>query len=94
MQLLMQNAGTILISLLLAGLLTLILIRLIRSKKKGSSTCSCGSGCAHCAMAGSCHGGHTDGTPSKSEKPHPGKVPCPKCAACPPGEDAQDAGAR
>ena len=47
-----SNLGTILISLLLALLVTGIVIKLKRDKKKGVS--SCGGNCAHCAMNGSC----------------------------------------
>ena len=45
--------GTVLVALLLAALVAFISVTLIRDKKKGKS--SCGAGCAHCAMSGSCH---------------------------------------
>ena len=48
-----ENAGTIAVSLLLIGLITLIIIRLRRDKKQGKS--SCGGNCGCCPMAGSCH---------------------------------------
>ena len=47
------NLGTILISLILAVIVTLIVVYLLRQKKAGKS--SCGAGCAHCAMHGQCH---------------------------------------
>ena len=47
-----ENAGTIAVSLLLIGLVTLIIVRLRRDKKKGKS--SCGANCGCCPMAGSC----------------------------------------
>ena len=47
------NLGTILISLVLAVIVTLIVVYLLRQKKAGKS--SCGAGCAHCAMHGQCH---------------------------------------
>ena len=47
------NLGTILISLVLAVIVTLIVVYLLRQKKAGKS--SCGAGCAHCAMLGQCH---------------------------------------
>ena len=53
MQWLGENAGTILISLALAGLVALILVRLRRDKKKGQ--CACGGNCGCCPMAGACH---------------------------------------
>lgn len=53
LQWLLENYGTILVSLVLIGLVIAITIYLTRQKKQGKS--SCGAGCAHCAMAGQCH---------------------------------------
>ena len=47
-----ENAGTIIISLALLGLVTGIIIRLRKDKKQGKS--SCGGSCGHCPMAGTC----------------------------------------
>ena len=47
------NLGTILISLVLAVIVTLIVVYLLRQKNAGKS--SCGANCAHCAMHGQCH---------------------------------------
>ena len=47
------NLGTILISLVLAVIVTLIVVYLLRQKKAGKS--SCGANCAHCSMHGQCH---------------------------------------
>ena len=47
------NLANILIVLALAALVAVIIATMIRDKKKGRS--SCGAGCAHCAMRGSCH---------------------------------------
>lgn len=49
------NLGTIVIAGVLLAVIVLISIQLIRDKKKGKSSCGCN--CAHCAMAGKCHGG-------------------------------------
>ena len=49
----MENAGTIMISLLLIGLVAGIIVKLRRDKKKG--TCSCGGNCGCCPMGGCCH---------------------------------------
>lgn len=49
------NLGTIVIAGVLLAVILLISIQLIRDKKKGKSSCGCN--CAHCAMAGQCHGG-------------------------------------
>ena len=47
------NLGTILISLVLAVIVTLIVVYLLRQKKAGKSTC--GANSAHCAKHGQCH---------------------------------------
>lgn len=48
-----ENIGTIFICLVLIVIVAAIIRSLIRDKKRGKS--SCGAGCAHCAMSGSCH---------------------------------------
>lgn len=48
-----DNAGTIVVSLLLVGLITGIVVHLRKNKKQGKS--SCGGNCGCCPMAGSCH---------------------------------------
>ncbi len=48
-----ENIVTILICLVLALVVTAIIVKLIRDRRKGKSSCGCN--CAHCAMAGSCH---------------------------------------
>lgn len=49
-----ENAGTIIISLLLAGIVIAVIVSRIRARKQGKSSCGCG--CANCAMHGACHG--------------------------------------
>ena len=53
------NLLTIGILLVLAAAVFAIVFSLIRDRKKGLS--SCGGGCAHCPMAGSCHKKAADG---------------------------------
>ena len=48
-----ENAGTIIVSIALAGLAAGIVIRMRKDKKRGKSTCGCNCSC--CPMAGSCH---------------------------------------
>lgn len=50
-----DNLGTILITVVLVTILAAIVVKLVRDKRKGKS--SCGGNCAHCALGGSCHGG-------------------------------------
>ncbi len=45
---------TVLICAALVVVVGLIIFSLIRDKRRGKSSCGCN--CAHCAMAGSCHG--------------------------------------
>ena len=49
----MNNAGTIIVSIALIGLVAGIIIRLRKDKKQGKS--SCGGNCGCCPMSGSCH---------------------------------------
>lgn len=49
---LVNNLGTIIVTLLLAAVVALIVINHIRKKKQGKSTCGCG--CADCPMKNKC----------------------------------------
>lgn len=48
-----ENLGTIIITVVVVAILAAIVVKLVRDKRKGKS--SCGGNCAHCAMGGSCH---------------------------------------
>lgn len=48
-----DNLATIAICLFLAAIVTAIILKLAKDKKKGRSSCGCI--CASCAMHGSCH---------------------------------------
>ncbi len=48
-----QNIGTLLVILVLAAVVSAIIIKMVKDKRQGKS--SCGHNCAHCAMAGVCH---------------------------------------
>lgn len=48
-----SNLATILICGALTVLVAAVVLHLVRSKKKGKSSCGCG--CANCAMHGACH---------------------------------------
>ena len=48
-----ENAGTVIVSIALIGLVAGIIIRLRGDRKRGKSSCGCNCGC--CPMAGSCH---------------------------------------
>lgn len=49
-----ENISTILVFAALLLIAVLIIRSLVRNKKQGKSSCGCN--CAHCAMAGQCHG--------------------------------------
>jgi hypothetical protein len=48
-----NNAGTIIVSLLLIGIVAAAIFRLVKDRRQGKSSCGCNCGC--CPMAGSCH---------------------------------------
>ncbi|MBQ9526089.1 MAG: FeoB-associated Cys-rich membrane protein [Fretibacterium sp.] len=50
----MDNAGTIVVSLALIGVVAAIIVKMIRDRKQGRSSCGCSCGC--CSMSGSCKG--------------------------------------
>ena len=47
------NSGTILVTVLLAALVTMIILYMRKEKKKGGVSCGCD--CSRCAMCGACH---------------------------------------
>lgn len=49
-----ENMGTIVITLLLILIVGAIVFSMIRNKRKGKSSCSCGGSCAHCNMCAAC----------------------------------------
>ncbi|MBR5975821.1 MAG: FeoB-associated Cys-rich membrane protein [Clostridiales bacterium] len=59
-----DNLGTIVISLILAAVVALVIVKMVRDKMKGKSSCGCG--CSNCAMRGSCHA--ETGRSKKGEK--------------------------
>lgn len=50
-----NNLGTILITLVLIAAVAAIIRSLHKNHCAGKTSCGCN--CAHCAMAGQCHGG-------------------------------------
>ena len=47
------NAGTLLVSAVLLALVILAVVKMVRDRKQGKSTC--GMGCGGCTMSGTCH---------------------------------------
>lgn len=48
-----ENAGTIVVLLILTAILSAIIVKFIRDKKKGKGLCACG--CAGCPSKDMCH---------------------------------------
>jgi putative effector of murein hydrolase LrgA (UPF0299 family) len=48
-----ENLGNIVVSLILICIVTAVIVKMIRDRKQGKSSCGCG--CEHCAMHGKCH---------------------------------------
>lgn len=53
LEFIIQNIGTILVTLGLIAIVSAIVRKLIRDKKAGKSSCGCD--CSRCGMCGSCH---------------------------------------
>ena len=49
----LANIGNIVVSISLILIVGFVLFKMIRDKKSGKSSCSCG--CAGCPMSGKCH---------------------------------------
>lgn len=62
----MNNIGTIIVSVLLLGIVSAIIIVTVRNKKRGKTSCGCG--CSNCAMSGICHKQDGDGAEKKADK--------------------------
>ena len=50
-----MNPGTFAVLAVLIIIVGLIVYKMIKDKKSGKSSCSCGGSCSGCGMAGSCH---------------------------------------
>ena len=61
-----DNLGTIVISAILIAVVTIVIAKRIRDRKKGRSSCGCG--CSSCAMKDSCHTGKRDQKEQRNEK--------------------------
>ncbi|MDE6659609.1 MAG: FeoB-associated Cys-rich membrane protein [Eubacterium sp.] len=53
------NLSTIIIAVIVIGILAAIIVKMIKDKKKGKSSCGCG--CSNCAASDLCH---KKGTPT------------------------------
>lgn len=67
MKWLINNIGTICVTLILLIIILLIIKTLINDKKNGKSSCGCN--CGHCAFAGLCHKNSTNNEVIKKHSP-------------------------
>ena len=56
---LQNNLGTIIVALIVAVLFAAVIVKMIKDKKAGKSTC--GGSCESCGMSGACHGNQKKG---------------------------------
>ncbi len=59
-----DNIGTIIVSVIVIAVLCFIAVIMIKDKRKGTSCAGCGGGCGGCPNSGLCHG--EDNTDKKS----------------------------
>ncbi len=56
---LLENWGTLLVGLLILAAVSGVIIKMVRDKRQGKASCSCGcGGCSGCGGSSICHG-HT-----------------------------------
>ena len=55
---LQNNAGTLVVGLLVAGIAVGLVCKLVRDKRQGKSSCGCG--CEGCALKDKCHPDKTE----------------------------------
>ena len=50
-----QHAGEIVVCLMLLLIVTAVILRMVKDRRAGKSSCGCGCGCGSCPNAGACH---------------------------------------
>ncbi len=50
--------GTVIVAVIVAALVGLVVYKMIKDKKAGKGSCSCGGGCGSCPNACHCHPQH------------------------------------
>lgn len=48
-----NNWGTLLVGIIVLAVVSLVIVKLIRDKKKGKKACGCD--CTHCSASAGCH---------------------------------------
>ncbi len=49
----LENIGTIVVCAVVVAVMALIIVRMVKNKKAGKSSCGCN--CGNCPMSGQCH---------------------------------------
>ncbi len=62
-----ENTGTIIVCLVIAVLVCAAVVKIIRDRKKGRSSCSCG--CTECSLSESCKKNKTEASNQQKSKP-------------------------
>lgn len=50
-----MNLPSLIVAVLVAAVCAAVIIGMIRDRKRGKGSCSCGGSCGACGMNGSCH---------------------------------------
>ena len=50
------NLATIIVALVLLAVVVLVIRKMIRDKRQGKGSCSCGGSCGSCGACSACHG--------------------------------------
>lgn len=53
------NIGSVIVGLVVLCIVAAVLFKIVRDKKRGKGSCSCGDACGSCACSGTWHGSHT-----------------------------------
>ena len=48
-----HNIGTVIVTMVLAAAVTFVIVKTVKDRKRGASSCGCG--CAGCALKDHCH---------------------------------------
>ena len=48
-----HNIGTVIVTMVLAAAVTFVIVKTVKDRKKGASSCGCG--CGGCALKDHCH---------------------------------------
>ena len=48
-----HNIGTVIVTMVLAAAVTFVIVKTVKDRKKGASSCGCG--CGGCALKNRCH---------------------------------------